>query len=73
MTNADLLEQMIEQSGIKKNALAKMLNITPQSLYNKIHNLTKFNQQEMGLLKRWLKLSPEDFDAIFFASEVNSK
>ena len=34
MTNADLLEQMIEQSGIKKNALAKMLNITPRKIHS---------------------------------------
>lgn len=47
--------------------LAKLLNRTEQTIYNKINdNGTEFTRIEIAKIKDWYKLSMDEVDAIFF-------
>lgn len=47
--------------------LAKLLNRTEQTIYNKINDDgTEFTRVEIAKIKDWYKLSMDEVDAIFF-------
>lgn len=47
--------------------LAKLLNRTKQTIYNKINDDgTEFTRVEIAKIKDWYKLSMDEVDAIFF-------
>lgn len=47
--------------------LAKLLNRTEQTIYNKINdNGTEFTRIEIAKIKDWYKLTMDEVDAIFF-------
>lgn len=71
MTNTQLLLDYIENSGLKRNYIARMLGITTYSLAQKIHNIREFKASEIQTLCNVLGLtSHKTIQAIFFAKEV---
>lgn len=69
MTNTELLEKKISDSGYKKSYIAKAIGLKSAfGLANKINNKTEFKASEINALCDLLKIeSPEERDAIFFA------
>lgn len=70
MTDVDLLESVIENSGLKKTFIAKSLGLSYQGFLNKARGENEFRQGEIDTLSRMLRLNPEEKEAIFFAHEV---
>lgn len=66
LTKTNLLLKKIEESGLKINHLANLLDITSASLRNKINNRTAFKVSEMERLSQALDLSDEEMKIIFF-------
>ena len=69
MTNTALLEEKIEQSGYKRNYIAKAIGLKSAfGLANKINNVTEFKATEINKLCKLLKIdSLEEKERIFFA------
>lgn len=72
MTNTKLLEQLIQDSGLKLSYIAEMLGISRTALYKKIKGLVQFTGPEIKImcrllnLKSWAKIEP-----VFFADRVD--
>lgn len=67
MVDTQLLEEEIRKSGKKKNFLAEQCRMTPQSLNNKINNLTEFTAKQILILCDELGIdSFEKRESIFF-------
>ena len=72
MTNTTLLEQRIQQSGLKKSYIAKVLGIDGKTLKNKLKGATQFKESEMNAMWKLLGITdPAEKIAIFFADEVS--
>ena len=68
MTNTTLLEEKINDSGLKKSYIAKTIGITAFSLAKKIRNENEFKASEINGLCILLKIdSAEEKERIFFA------
>lgn len=71
MTNSEMLENMIQESGIKKSAILEKTGIKAYStLRDKIWNRTEFTASEIKTLSEILHLTSEQFEAIFFANDA---
>lgn len=71
MTDTTLLELRIQESGLKKSYIAKVLGITTKTLANKIGNRCEFKASEIDALCRLLHITdPAEKEAIFFAAKV---
>ena len=70
MTNVDLLETVIERSGLKKTFIAKSMGLSYQGFLNKIRGENEFKQGEIDSLSRILRLNSDEKEAMFFAHEV---
>jgi transcriptional regulator with XRE-family HTH domain len=72
MTNTDMLERLIKDSGLKLSFIAEKLGITRQALYKKIKGLVQFTGPEIKVLcellnlKTWARIQP-----VFFADKVS--
>ena len=66
MTDTCKLEALIKENGYTKKFIAKSLNISEQSLYNKINNATEFTQSEIGSLMSLLSIHLHEMRVIFF-------
>ena len=65
--NANMLRSFMALYGDTNKTLAGYLGITPQTLSDKINERgTEFRHSEMTLIRDRYKLTPEQFDAIFF-------
>ena len=74
MTNTQLLLEYVEQSGLKRNYIARMLGISTYALAQKIHNIREFKASEIYTFCRILRITSSDvMEAIFFAEEFDSK
>ena len=72
MTNTELLEQKISDSGLKKSYIAKYVGISRGLLSKKIKNESAFNQYQIEKLCRVLNItSLQDKEQIFFANGVD--
>lgn len=71
MTNTTLLQRKINESGFKDLFLAKACGITERTFYNKKKGKNSFNQYEILILKKYLRLTDEEISLIFFADEVD--
>ena len=69
-TNLKLLNDIIDNSGLKKSYIARFLGITKASLYNKLSGKTEFSVSEANKLRILLHLSDRDMNDIFFSSDV---
>ena len=68
MTNTKLLKEVIEKSGLKVGFIAEFVGISRQSLWNKINNISPFNQYEIDKMCEVLGItSLKQKEAIFFA------
>lgn len=68
MTNTEMLKDVIEKSGLKMGFIADYVGISRQTLWNKVNNLTPFNQYEIDKMCDILKItSLKQKEAIFFA------
>lgn len=66
MTDAIELEISLKRTKTTKKILADKLNISLQSLYHKINNITEFKASEIVKICEVLNLSCEERDKIFF-------
>ena len=73
MTNSNLLNVKIQESGIKIGHIARVLNLSRQGLYNKINGKTEFFGSEITKLSEILNLSIEERENIFFNPIVDCK
>ena len=69
MINYQLLQEHIENKGIKKRKLAEFMGLSPEGFYKKIKGIHKFTVNEAGILRNALQLTNEEFDAIFFCDD----
>lgn len=72
MTNTELLEKRIKDSGLKLSFIAEKLGITRQALYRKIKGLVQFTGPEIKIIcellnmEEWAEIKP-----VFFADNVD--
>lgn len=66
MINTAELNQAMQQSGLKKSAVAGKLRLTTQTLTRKLNGESEFNISEAQELSEMLKLSPSQRQRIFF-------
>lgn len=71
MTNTIILKRKIGGSGLKKTFLALSCGVTMRTFNNKLNGRTKFNQNEIIVLKKLLNLSDSEIIEIFFEEEVD--
>ena len=67
MTNTELLERMISESGYKRSYIASRLGISPYALSMKIRNENEFKASEIDILCKILNIGVDARMAIFFA------
>lgn len=66
--NGSLLKSIMVLNGDTIRKLAKHLNISPQSVSDKINERgTEFKQGEIAMIKERYNLSADQVEAIFFA------
>lgn len=70
MTDSNLLNEEIADSGITITAIARKLGITREGLYKKINNETEFKASEILSMQKILNLTNKKRDSIFFAKKV---
>lgn len=69
MTNLELLEAKIKQSGKKKSYLAKKVGLTPAGFRNCCLNKSEFRTSQVKILCEELNIdNAEEKEAIFFAN-----
>lgn len=72
MTNTALLEAIIADRGLKKNYIAKVIGITPETLIRKIKNASEFKASEIDNLCQLLAIEdPKVKEAVFFDPKVD--
>ena len=70
MTNTELLKEKLRESGYKLLHVAAACGITYAGFLKKLNNETEFKASEIVALKKALRLTNAERDAIFFASNV---
>ena len=72
MTNTELLEKRIAESGLKKSYIAKMIGLSTFGLAKKIRNENEFKTSEVDGICRLLKINTlTEKEKIFFANKVD--
>ena len=67
MTDKELLEQAIEQSGVKVRKLMEIANIKSYATFRgRMNNETEFTASEIRAISNALNLTTEQRDRIFF-------
>lgn len=67
MTDTELLQEKIKNSGLKMTFLAEKCGLTYQGFWKKVNNLSEFTAPEIQELTELLNLSLEEQQRIFFA------
>lgn len=70
MTDKKLLTEEIKRSGLKKEYVAQVLKMTPQSFSNKLAGRTDFTISEAKKIIELLGLSVKTREKIFFGTDV---
>lgn len=70
MTDKKLLTEEIKKSGLKKEYVAQVLKMTPQSFSNKLAGRTDFTISEAKKIIELLGLSVKTREKIFFRTDV---
>lgn len=68
MTNTELLEKRINESGMKRCVIATKCGVDAHTLRNKIKNKSEFTASEIVALSKLLSLTNRERDEIFLAS-----
>ena len=71
MTNKNLLEKHIENSGYKKSFIAKKLGITSYGFMLKVNNKSEFKASEIETLCTLLNIGIAERMDIFFVQKVD--
>ena len=71
MVDTIKLSDSLKKSGLKNSYISQKLNISYNSLANKINNRTEFKPSELTALQDILNLSNDQFFEIFFAKELS--
>lgn len=72
MTDTKQLNQLIDESGIKRKFIADQLHLSPYGLSKKINNETEFKQSEIQAICEILKIgSLKKRQEIFFTKQVD--
>lgn len=69
MTNKKLLDQAIQDSGLKKSHIAEHLGVSRAGLSNLLRGRSEFKASQMQKISQLLNLSDEQRTAIFFAPD----
>jgi ferritin-like metal-binding protein YciE len=73
MTNTEMLQRVIDDSGLKRNAILEMMGFKAYStLREKIENRREFTASEIIKLSEILNLTNDQREAIFFAKVAES-
>lgn len=73
MTNTKLLNELIENSGLKKVFIAGKLGLTPVGLYNCITGKSEFKASQINMMCDLLGIEDLELkEAVFFADYVAS-
>ncbi len=70
MTDKKLITEEIKKSGLKKEYVAQVLKMTPQSFSNKLAGRTDFTISEAKKIIELLGLSVKTREKIFFGTDV---
>ena len=73
MTNRELLETKVKESGYRIDFICGRLGITNQAWLNKLKNLSEFKQSEIVKITEILNLSQDDINRIFFSLKCDSE
>lgn len=73
MTDSAAFRDFVKERGIKLNAIAKLLNITPYCLQMKIDNISEFKVSEVMAITAAYGMTQAEKDTIFFAGNVELK
>ena len=71
MTNTSKLKAIMVERGFTQADLAKLLNISEQTLNYKINNKREFKASEIQALIQILQIPSDQVDAIFFVHDVD--
>ena len=71
MTDRELLDIVICESGLKRGFIAEQLGLSYQGFLNKVNNRTPFTAKEIQIFKDLLNLPTERMMAIFFKPDVD--
>ena len=70
MTNVELLKAKIDDSGLKRNFIAKQLGISPQGFHLKVTGKNEFTSGQIQKLCELLRItSLKETKAIFFCDK----
>lgn len=67
MVNLEMLRQHIEDSGITMSHIARRLDISRATIYNKLNGSSEFTASEIYAISRILHLSNKERDLIFLS------
>ena len=71
MTNTERLKEIISRSGIKLDAILNATGIKSYAtLRGRINNETEFTASEIRAIAELLRMTPEERDEIFFATDA---
>lgn len=74
MTNTELLNQLIQERGLKKVFLAEKAGMSPVTLHNCITGKTEFKASQISVLCEILGIKDLALkEAVFFAEDVASR
>lgn len=70
--NADKLNSLIEDRGLKKKYIAKKMGISEQLFYKKMAKKCNFSGEQVRIAKKILSLTDSQVVEIFFADNVSN-
>lgn len=62
-----MLKQTIEESGLRVEYLANKCNISKQAFYNKLNGKSDFSAEEVGVMRKVLRLDMNQIVDIFLS------
>lgn len=71
MTNLEMLQSKINESGMTMVAIAEKSNINRATMYNRLNGVSEFTASEIVSLSNVLHLTKPERDKIFLSSNVN--
>jgi len=66
MGDMNMLREKIKESGITVTAIADKLNVSRETLYNRMNGESEFRASEIAILTDTLRLKKSEQDTIFF-------
>lgn len=67
MFRKNLFLAMLKEKDLTQGDAAKIIGVTPTSLYRKMNGISDFTRNEIQLFRSSLDLTSETVDAIFFS------